>query len=824
MSIGRDRAEVTGRDRARLLVKKQQAKKNRLEKKNAEDYERQDIVRRIGAFISGDGEDKHGMGASLKRFDELPISSRTKKGLSDAHFLQMTDVQRAVIPPALSGMDVAVSGRTGSGKTLSFLIPLLERLFLGPTFLFNPPNQINCGWRPGDGLAALVLSPTRELAIQTFEVLQRIGLHHTTLSAGLIIGGKSLIEEQAAISRMSILIATPGRLLQHLDQTYNFDWANLKMLVLDEADRVLDLGFAPTVDAIMKQIGYSSAPLHASKLEYCQERRQTMLLSATPSTASFFAERLRLEESQLITINVHTKGTPSSLKQYFIPCKLEERMDRLWTHIKTNLGSKTLVFFSTCKEVRFVYEAFCKLQPGVSLLHLIGKQKQNRRIETFKAFGEKQAAVLFATDVAARGLDFSDVNWVVQVGAPEDLDTYIHRVGRTARAGRPGKAIIFLCPGVESDSVLSKVRGRSIKITNFLLRDKTENSTKNQHSTEIDKDGIISDLNSKQGTEYLDSMKNKKSNSEKDHDSFTQVAKRPVKSMLQGLCSEDPQLKYLAQKAIVSYIKSIQVSSRSNDFNITIPAKSEIESFANSLGLVAAPRLRFLSAAASASQKAAKNASRNLQKVLQSLSSDSEDEGTTDLEKKSRRNVASEKMERVFKRKNTDVLSKHYEEMQSSSNPFALDNEEDELLVLKRGDQEHDSMELERIALESGAHLKPSRRDILKTKKRQLLKDDDLAARRKHIRFTENSAEPDGESLSINTKLEQDASVKKIKALSVEEVLPYEKYDADEKLDSQAFIQAESEQLRKSDKDDAQRVRALRREKRLKKQKRKTVS
>lgn len=178
----------------------------------------------------------------------------------------MTDIQKRSLPVSLAGKDLMGAAKTGSGKTLAFLIPILDRLYLE-------------SWTTQDGLGALILSPTRELAVQTFEVLKKIGSKHS-FSAGLIIGGKSLKLEQDAISRMNILVATPGRLLQHMDQTESFDWSNLKILVLDEADRILDLGFSRTLDAIIKQL---------------PKDRQTILFSATQTSDIQSLARLSLQ-------------------------------------------------------------------------------------------------------------------------------------------------------------------------------------------------------------------------------------------------------------------------------------------------------------------------------------------------------------------------------------------------------------------------------------------------------------------------------------------------------------------------------------------------
>eukprot|EP00003_Mantamonas_plastica_P007436 TRINITY_DN1624_c2_g1_i9.p1 TRINITY_DN1624_c2_g1~~TRINITY_DN1624_c2_g1_i9.p1 ORF type:complete len:270 (-),score=99.89 TRINITY_DN1624_c2_g1_i9:383-1192(-) len=191
---------------------------------------------------------------NAKAFKELPISQKTLKGLTKHKFIKLTDIQRSAIPHALTGRDVLGAAKTGSGKTLAFLIPILEKLFRER-------------WTNMDGIGAIVISPTRELAVQIFDVLRDIGCEHDKLSAGLLVGGKDVAYEQQFVNNMNILVCTPGRLLQHMDETPGFDCSNLKVLVLDEADRILDMKFEREIQAILENIP--------------EEERQTLLFSAT---------------------------------------------------------------------------------------------------------------------------------------------------------------------------------------------------------------------------------------------------------------------------------------------------------------------------------------------------------------------------------------------------------------------------------------------------------------------------------------------------------------------------------------------------------------
>jgi ATP-dependent RNA helicase DDX10/DBP4 len=380
----------------------------------------------------------------------------------------LTDIQRMAIPLALCGRDILGAARTGSGKTLAFLVPMLEILYRQK-------------WSQYDGLGALIISPTRELAMQIFEVLRKCGSQHQ-FSAGLIIGGKDVKTEKERINRMNILVCTPGRLLQHMDETPNFDCNNLQMLILDEADRILDMGFAKTVNAIIENL---------------PRQRQTLLFSATQTKSVKDLARLSLKDPEYVAVHEKAEhSTPKQLQQHYIVVELPSKLDMLYSFMKTHLQCKAIVFFSSCKQVRFVFETFCKLQPGVPLLHLHGKQKQQKRVDIFTQFSRSKHSYLFCTDVAARGLDFPAVDWVIQVDCPEDPETYIHRVGRTARYASSGRALLFLLPSEEKEMV-ELLKRKRVPIEKIRVK---------------------------------------------------QSRKQSIQQQLQAFCFKDPEIKYLGQK------------------------------------------------------------------------------------------------------------------------------------------------------------------------------------------------------------------------------------------------------------------------------------
>ncbi|KAG8824879.1 ATP-dependent RNA helicase dbp4, partial [Serendipita sp. 399] len=532
-------------------------------------------------------------------FADMPLSENTKRGLKKAFFVNMTDIQAKSLPHSLRGRDVLGAAKTGSGKTLAFLIPVLELL-------------LRRKWGPQDGLGALIISPTRELAMQIFEVLRNIGIYHT-FSAGLVIGGKNLKEESERLSRMNILVATPGRLLQHMDQTVGFNCDNLQLLILDEADRILDMGFSKAVNAII-------AHLPAS--------RQTLLFSATQTDSVSDLARLSLKDpvSVGVTDEGHSAATPKGLEQRYIICELPKKLDTLSSFIKTHLQAKCLVFFSTCKQVRFVYETFCKLRPGVMLMHLHGKQKQSKRLEIFQKFTSAKHAILFATDIAARGLDFPAVDWVVQFDAPEDAETYIHRVGRTARYQSVGKGLLFLLPSEE--------------------------------------EGFIAALKTK-GIEP-DKIKVKQSQTVE------------IQNQLQSFAFQDPDIKYLGQRAFISYLRSIYLQKDKNTFKVEgLP----LEEYAESLGLPGAPRVKFLSKEMA---KQRKNASRQIASAINGDEDSFSDETSSEEEDVPSKSMpVRTKYDRMFERKNQK--QEHYRQIVEQA---LGDDDEDDLLTIKRIDHD----------------------------------------------------------------------------------------------------------------------------------------
>ncbi|EGX53498.1 hypothetical protein AOL_s00006g364 [Orbilia oligospora ATCC 24927] len=532
--------------------------------------------------------------SNLTKFTDLPLSRQTASGLDKSHFKVPTDIQRKAIPLALKGKDILGAAKTGSGKTLAFLIPVLEKLH-------------RAKWTPDDGLGALIISPTRELAIQIFEVLRKIGQRHS-FSAGLVIGGKNLQDERERLGRMNILVCTPGRMKQHLEQNPDLDTYNLQILVLDEADRILDMGFKDSIDAIVQGIPKS---------------RQTLLFSATQTKNVNDLARLSLKDPEYVAVHeAASAATPGKLQQHYIVTPLPEKLDILWSFIRANVKSKILVFFSSTKQVRFVYETFRQMQPGIPLLHLTGKQKQTARLEVSAKFSSSKNACLFATDVVARGLDFPAVDWVIQADCPEDADTYIHRVGRTARYERDGRGVLFLCP-TEEKGMLERLKTKKVPIEKINVKQNKKQSVQNQ---------------------------------------------------LQGICFKDPEIKYLGQKAFTSYARSVYVQKDKDIFDLE---KLPLQEFATSLGLPGAPRIKFLKGE---DTKQRKNAPRALLKDEDS--SDDAESGEEDTKKEKKKEVRT-KYDRMFERQNQNIFTSHYTGMVRHGEEEEEEERDEDFLAVK---------------------------------------------------------------------------------------------------------------------------------------------
>ncbi|XP_057173306.1 ATP-dependent RNA helicase DDX18 isoform X1 [Ursus arctos] len=347
------------------------------------------------------------------------VNEHTLRAIKEMGFTNMTEIQHKSIRPLLEGRDLLAAAKTGSGKTLAFLIPAVELI-------------VKLKFMPRNGTGVLILSPTRELAMQTFGVLKELMTHHVH-TYGLIMGGSNRSAEAQKLGNgINIIVATPGRLLDHMQNTPGFMYKNLQCLVIDEADRILDVGFEEELKQIIKLL---------------PTRRQTMLFSATQTRKVEDLARISLKKEPLYVgvDDDKANATVDGLEQGYVVCPSEKRFLLLFTFLKKNRKKKLMVFFSSCKSVKYHYELLNYIDLPVLAIH--GRQKQNKRTTTFFQFCNADSGILLCTDVAARGLDIPEVDWIVQYDPPDDPKEYIHRVGRTARGlnGR-GHALLILRP------------------------------------------------------------------------------------------------------------------------------------------------------------------------------------------------------------------------------------------------------------------------------------------------------------------------------------------------------------------------------------------
>ncbi|KAK7304203.1 hypothetical protein RJT34_15323 [Clitoria ternatea] len=380
---------------------------------------------------------------STESFTSLGLSEPTSKAIADMGFHHMTQIQAKAIPPLLLGKDVLGAARTGAGKTLAFLIPAVELLH-------------NIQFTPQDGTGVVVICPTRELAIQTHTVAKELLKYHSQ-TLGLIIGGSGRKgEAERVVKGFNLLVATPGRLLDHLQNTKGFVYKNLKCLMIDEADRILEANF----EEEMKQI-----------INILPKKRQTALFSATQTKKVEDLARLSFQTTP-IYIDVddgRKKVTNEGLQQGYVVVPCAKRFVVLYSFLRRYQSKKVMVFFSSCNSVKF--HADLLKCTGLDCLNIHGKQKQHARTTTFFNFCKAEKGILLCTDVAARGLDIPDVDWIVQYDPPDEPKEYIHRVGRTARGeGGKGNALLFLIP--EELQFLHYLKAAKVPVKEYAFADK----------------------------------------------------------------------------------------------------------------------------------------------------------------------------------------------------------------------------------------------------------------------------------------------------------------------------------------------------------------
>lgn len=346
----------------------------------------------------------------IEKFEDLHISEPLLKALNEMGFEEPTPIQKEAIPVAKSGADLIGQAQTGTGKTAAFGIPALDCI---DTTLRK--------------IQVLILSPTRELAVQVAEEINKMA-HYTSIDATPIYGGQD-IQRQFRRLRQNpqIIVATPGRLMDHMNRgSISFDY--VRMVVLDEADEMLNMGFVDDINAIL-----GATP----------EDRQTLLFSATMPQAIKELAKTYLKDPQTIQMKA-TQVTMDLIEQYYIEVQDRQKFDVLCRLMDMHSPELAIIFGRTKRRVDEVTEGLKKRGYAAEGIH--GDLSQAKRDSVIRQFREGTIDILVATDVAARGLDISGVTHVYNYDLPQDPESYVHRVGRTGRAGNTGKAITFVIP------------------------------------------------------------------------------------------------------------------------------------------------------------------------------------------------------------------------------------------------------------------------------------------------------------------------------------------------------------------------------------------
>ncbi|KAG5749266.1 hypothetical protein H9Q70_008061 [Fusarium xylarioides] len=363
------------------------------------------------AFFAPEEEEASGK-KSASSFQAMSLSRPILRGLATVGFSKPTPIQVKSIPIALMGKDLVGGAVTGSGKTGAFIVPILERLLYRPKKI--PTTRV------------VVLTPTRELAIQCHAVATKLAAF-TDIKFTLAVGGLSLKAQEVELKlRPDVIIATPGRFIDHMRNSASFNVDTVEIMVLDEADRMLEDGFADELNEILTTLPKS---------------RQTMLFSATMTSTVDRLIKVGLNKPARVMVDSQKK-TVTTLVQEFVrlrPGREEKRMGYL-AHVCKNLyKERVIIFFRQKKEAHRARIIFGLL--GLSCAELHGSMNQTQRISSVEDFRDGKVAYLLATDLASRGLDIKGVDTVINYEAPQSLEIYVHRVGRTARAGRKGTAL-----------------------------------------------------------------------------------------------------------------------------------------------------------------------------------------------------------------------------------------------------------------------------------------------------------------------------------------------------------------------------------------------
>ncbi len=342
-------------------------------------------------------------------FNDFNIRSEIKEAIEDMGFTKTTPIQSMAIPDALKGIDIIGQAQTGSGKTIAFAVPILEKIFI-----------------PDKSPQAIILCPTRELCMQVADEISKAGSKIKKLKVLAVYGGQPIGKQTRVLKKgVHIVVGTPGRVIDHIERG-NLDLIGIESVVLDEADEMLEMGFREDIERIL-----SDTP----------HQRQTLLFSATiPKEVRQIAEAYQ-KDPKFIKVSNKKKNVPK-ITQYSFRCDIKDKFDNLVRLIEAYDVNLVLIFCNTKKSVDFVKKHLKKQDFSADALH--GDMTQQARDKVMNKFRNGNINILVATDVAARGLDIDGVDVVINYDVPQNNDDYIHRIGRTARAGKTGFAFTLV--------------------------------------------------------------------------------------------------------------------------------------------------------------------------------------------------------------------------------------------------------------------------------------------------------------------------------------------------------------------------------------------
>ncbi|KAL8111213.1 DEAD-box ATP-dependent RNA helicase 31-like [Apium graveolens] len=415
--------------------------------KNASSFSRMEIkdIPSASPASSQGGSDSY---LSETRFDQCSVSSSSLKAIKDAGYEKMTVVQAATLPVILKGKDVLAKARTGTGKTVAFLLPSIE--------LVTKSQPVDRDQKRPP-IVVLVICPTRELASQAAAEANKLLKYHASIGVQVVIGGTRLGLEQKRMQTnpCQILVATPGRLKDHIENTPGFATRlmGVKALVLDEADHLLDMGFRKDIERII-----ASVP----------KQRQTLLFSATvPQEVRQICHVALKRDHEYIDTVKGSEQTHAQVTQTHLVAAMDQHFPLLYAllkeHIADDVDYKVLVFCTTAMVTRLVADLLGELKLNVREIH--SRKPQSYRTRVSDEFRKSKGLILVTSDVSARGVDYPDVTLVIQVGIPADKEQYIHRLGRTGRKGKAGLGILMLAPWEEY--FLSTIRDLPISKASF---------------------------------------------------------------------------------------------------------------------------------------------------------------------------------------------------------------------------------------------------------------------------------------------------------------------------------------------------------------------